>query len=401
MKKTIKSIISVLMVLTLCLCTSAVAFAANDGTTAEALRFGEDGKLKIMHITDTHLHYDNVEASTWLIANACDREQPDVVMLTGDIAMDPDPEAYINNLDKLMTIFEEREIPVAFTQGNHDYEEGGFSRDEVMALYNRYDCSISVDDGEILPRCGTYNIPVLASDSDEMKFNLWVFDTGSLDSEGRYENATAEQVEWYTQKSEALEKANGEKINSLVFQHIVVPEIYDCLEKTNLPGAYQFEHIYNKGEYYRFSPEFENQGTLNEYPCPGYENAGQFEAMVSRGDVLAMFTGHDHTNTFDINYKGIRITNSLSTRFNGDAFSTQYGYRMITVDENDTSTYETKVVHWYDYFDSETVAQLSETDSYGYKLAQKINFLGFFEKMFEKIAIILTELFTGRTVSYE
>ncbi len=402
MNKTFKLIIAVLMSFTLCICTSAVGFAANDGTTAEALRFGEDGKLRIMHVTDCHLHYDNVEETTWLIASACDRENPDVIMLTGDIAMNPDAEEYIYCLDKLMTVFEEREIPVAFAHGNHDYEEGDFNREEVVALYNKYDCSITVDDGELLPRCGTYNIPVLASDSDNIKFNLWVFDTGSTDSEGRYENATAEQVKWYVEKSEALERANGAKVNSLVFQHIIVPEIYECLEKTDLPGAFQFEHLYNEGEYYRFSPDFENHGVLNEYPCPGYENAGQFSAMVERGDVLGMFTGHDHTNAFSVKYKGINITNSLSTRYNGDAFSTQYGYRMVIVDENDTSTYETKAVHWYDYITFDMVNDLrSSGDDFGYKLAMKIQFLGFFEETFEKFSIFITELFTGRTVSYE
>ncbi len=402
MNKKIKLIISVLMAAILCLSASTVAFASFDGTTAEALRFGEDGKLRIMHVTDSHLNYDNVEATTWLIANACDREQPDVIMLTGDIAMNPDPDEYIYCLDKIMTVFETRKIPVAFTQGNHDFEEGDFNREEVMALYNRYDCSISIDDGDTLPRCGTYNIPVLASDSDKIKFNLWVFDTGSLDSEGRYENATAEQVEWYKAKSKALELINGEKVNSLVFQHIIVPEIYDCLEKTDMAGAFQFEHIYNEGEYYRFSPEYENHGVLNEYPCPGYENAGQFDAMVERGDVLAMFTGHDHTNAFSVKYKGINITNSLSTRYNGDAFSTQYGYRMIIVDENDTSTYETTVSHWYDVCDMSFVSNLRNSgDDFGYKLAMKIQFLGFFEKTFEKFSIFIVELFTGRTVSYQ
>ena len=403
MNKTFKLIVSVLLAMVLCLCSYSVAFATgDDGTTAKALRFGKDGKLKIMHVTDTHLHYDNVDESVWLIENAVDKEKPDVIMLTGDIAMDTDPEAYLYDLNKLMTVFEERGIPVAFTQGNHDYEEGGFNHEEVMALYNRYDCSISVDDGELLPRCGTYNIPVLASDSDELKFNLWVFDSGSTDSEGHYENVTAEQVEWYKAKSEALEKENGKKINSLVFQHIIVPEIYDCLEKTNLPGAYQFEHIYNDGEYYRFSPDFENHGTLNEYPCPGYYNYGQFDAMVERGDVLGMFTGHDHTNDFTVRYKNINITNSLSTRFNGDAFSTQYGYRMIIVDENDTSTYETRSTHWYDYVTSDMVKELRKSDdSFGYKLTMKIQFMGFFRRTFEKFAIAITEFFTGRTVSYD
>ena len=35
-----------------------------------------------------------------------------------------------------------------------------------MAYYNIFSCSISVDDGEVLSNCGTYNIPALSSDGE-------------------------------------------------------------------------------------------------------------------------------------------------------------------------------------------------------------------------------------------
>ena len=106
--------------------------------------------------------------------------------------------------------------------------------------------------------------------------------------------------------------------------------------------------MYNKKEFYYFDPKGTNFGTLTETPCSGYHNYGQFEAMVEKGDVLAMFSGHDHTNGFGVRYKGIDISNSLSTRYNRDRFSSQYGYRIIEVDEKDTSHYTSRVEHWYD-----------------------------------------------------
>lgn len=380
---------------------SAVAFAEN--TTAEAIGFGADGKLKIMHITDTHLEEYNVDASVWAIGEACDKEQPDIVMITGDNVQNCDNPADTKALiDKLMGVFEERNIPVAVTFGNHDSESGAMSREELMAYYNTFSCSVSVDDGQALSGCGTYNVPVLSSDGQTVKFNLWVFDSGDYDGEGHYGCVLADQVEWYKAKSDALAAANGgERVNSLVFQHIIVADVYDALEKTNGKKLFSFEHMYNDGEYYRFNPDNENYGTLNETPCSGYYNYGQFEAMVGKGDVLAMFTGHDHTNAFGVKHKGIDIVNSLSTRYNGDRFSTQYGYRMIEVDENDTSVYTSRVVHWYDMFTvKEAFEYKSQGDDFGFETAFDIAFKGFFQKLITVIYRNFAAVITGRQTTY-
>ena len=144
-----------------------------------------------------------------------------------------------------------------------------------------------------------------------------------------------------------------------------------------------------------------NYGTLNETPCPGYYNHGQFDAMAEKGDVLAMFTGHDHTNAFGVRYNGIDIVNSLSTRYNGDAYSAQYGYRIIDVKESDTSTYTTKVVHWYDMFTmSDVFALAAEGDSFGSSTVFNVVFQGFFQKLGKDISRVFAELVTGRQVTY-
>ena len=397
MKNFIKRITALLCLPALFCCFPAAASAGKNGTADGTLRFNADGKFNIMHVTDTHLSMDNLDDTVYLIAAACDREQPDIVVLTGDIAMADTLEEIYQKTDALMNIFETRGIPVAVCFGNHDSENGVISREDLMAHYNGFSCSVSVDEGELLPGCGTYNVPVLSSKDDTVKFNLWVFDSGAYDGEGHYANVLEEQVAWYVAQSKALENSNGEKVNSLVFQHIIVPEVYDALKEVKLHGAYTYPHIYDTTRYFAFDPARENHGMLHEYPCPGYYNHGQFEAMVQRGDVLAMFTGHDHSNAFSVKYEGIDIVNSLSTRYNGDLYSTKYGYRMITVDENDTSAYETKVVHWYDFFDASAVGADCGNNA---KLVSKVRFLGFVQKLATKIAVFFAEAFSGRTVVY-
>lgn len=377
----------------------------NDNTTAQSIRFHAEGKLKIMHITDTHLDKDNIDASVWLICKSCDKEQPDIVVITGDnVGNHGDIEATKGYIDKLMSVFEKRNITVAVTFGNHDSEcETGLTREELMAYYNKFSCSVSVDDGEELSGCGTYNIPVLASNSDKIKFNIWMFDSGSYDDEGHYANVLEDQVEWYKSKSDALKAANdGKPVYSFAFQHTIVPDVYDALKNVEKHKLFSFPHMYNKNDYYMFDPNVKNYGTFNETPCCGYYNHGQFEAMVEKGDVLGIFTGHDHTNAFGVKHKGIDIVNSLSTRYNGDRFSTQYGYRILEVDENNTSCYSSRVEHWYDMFSRDDIASLkANNDDFGYKTAKSVTIQGIGRKIFEKICRGFTTIVTGRKVTYD
>ena len=389
-----KKIISVLLAFVLVFGISVSAFAVEE---KQPLKFGEDGKFSIMHVTDTHLERDNIDASVWLIGQALDRENPDLVVITGDnVYNDDNAEITKGYITKLMNTFDERDIPVAVTFGNHDSERGTMSREELMAFYNTFSCSVSVDDGELLSGCGTYNLPVMSSDGSEIKFNIWVFDSHDYDDEGEYGWVKKDQVEWYKETSDALRLQNGgEAVYSLVFQHIIVPEVYDALKKADSKTVFSYEHIFNKGDYYMFDPENVNYGTLNETPCSGKQNDGQFDAMAEKGDVLAMFTGHDHTNAFGVRHKNIDIMNSLSTRYNGDAFSTQYGYRMLYIEENDTSTYDTKVVHWYDMITFENIAEFG-----GHKTAFSVAFNGFFQGYFQNLWREIVSMFSGRTISY-
>lgn len=370
----------------------------------KTIQFNSNGKLKILHITDTHLKLNhNFDPTIWLVEKACDTEKPDIVMLTGDIVTNSEnAEDTKKMINALMNIFEKRNIPVAVTFGNHDSEEGAMSREELMAYYNTFSCSVSIDDGEALSGCGTYNIPVYSSNGEKVKFNLWVFDSGDYDENGHYSCVKSDQIEWYNKTSDKLKKDNnGKVVNSLVFQHIIVGEIYDVLEKSDSKKPYAYKHLYNDDEYYRFDPEQINYGTIREFPCPGYENYGQFNAMVEKGDVLALFSGHDHTNAFGVKYKGIDIVNSLSTRYIGLFHSTQCGYRVIEVDENDTSTYETRVERIFDIFDYEVVkTEKQNGDEFKYKMAREFWVKGKIQKIATDVCREITETLTHRQVSF-
>ena len=170
----------------------------------------KNGKLKIMHITDTHLDDDNIDMSVWLINEACKKELPDIAVITGDnVDNEDDSNKTINHIDKLMKVFEGLNIPVAITFGNHDSERGSMTREELMEYYNSFSCSVSRE-YKNLPDCATYNVPVLSSDGTKTKFNLWVFDSNDYDDEGHYGCVLPPQVEWYKEKSDEITKENTE-----------------------------------------------------------------------------------------------------------------------------------------------------------------------------------------------
>ena len=374
--------------------------------TDKTIRFDENGKLKILHIADTHLNYDkHFDASVWVVAEACDIEKPDLVVLTGDNTHpDEDPEKTKDLINALMNIFESRKIPVAVTFGNHDSEKGPMTRKEIMEYYSTFSCVISTDGSTDFKNCATFNIPVLASDSDETKFNLWVFDSGDYDEDEprHYDRVRTEQIEWYKETAAKLKKENGgETVNSVVFQHIIVPEIYDVLKKADSKKPYAVPRIYNEDEYYMFDPDQVNYGKLNEKPCPGYYNDGQFDALVETGDVLAMFTGHDHTNAFGVRNQNIDIYTSPMTRYKGVAYTTQYGYRVVEIDEKDTSKYETRVERLYDAFDFGYIKTAKDNgDKYSPRIALELAVKGMAQELAMKLWHSVVELFTGRTVVY-
>lgn len=363
------------------------------------LKFNTNGKLKVMHITDTHLEHENIDMSLFLIDWACKKEKPDVAVITGDNVLNYD-DAQITKkyIDRLMSIFDTQSIPVAVTFGNHDSEVGALSRSELMQHYNTHPASVSYGDG---PDCGTYCVPVYSADGSELEFNLWVFDSNDYDEKGRYGCVLPNQVEWYRQKSDKITATNGKKIHSFAFQHMIVADVYDALKKVDKHRFYSFSHMYNKNDYYMFDPNAINFGTLNETPCSGYYNHGQFEAMVEKGDVLAIFTGHDHTNAFGVRHKGIDIVNSLSTRYNGDRFSAQYGYRILEVSSDDTSKYTSRNERWYNMFrKNDFEAIKSNGDEFGLKTAKYVTQKGRIQRFYTRIGRRFVKLVTGRQVTY-
>lgn len=351
-----KKLIAVLTCLTMLFTTLSVGVSAKKAE--KDLQFNKDGNFKIMQVADLQDNMVlNSVAKDFLKASLV-KENPDLVVLTGDnIAGYKCSSGFSPKIDRAlckkaikeyMEIFEDYGAPVAMVFGNHDDDDNLVTKEELLAMYDEYSCSIAYDAVPEMYGCATYNLPILSSDGTKTAYNLWMFDSNTYDEEfGGYDFVHDDQVEWYVNKSNELKAANGGvPVDSMAFQHIVVKEIWDTIE----PCSAEDEGAYFNGEgYYRIKPELNKAGNFKEWPCPATQDSKQFSAMVEQGDVRAMFFGHDHNNSFELNYKGIDLVATPGFTFNSYS-NEDRGFRIINLNEADTSTYETHILQWQDIY---------------------------------------------------
>lgn len=345
-----KKIVSVFLAVMLVLSLAVMPASAEE---EKQLRFGDDGKFRILQFADIQDNAFLEYATYQFIRDSVEEIDPDLVVLTGDnISGGGSPTKTLAKLaiSRFMSIFEKAGVPVAMVFGNHD-SEGPASKEDQMAMYESFDCFIGCA-GEDLTGCGNYNLPIYDAKGENMLYNLWMIDSLTYNRHPEDEKDVAyyendlegyacvhkDQIDWYVNKSNELKEANGGKpVPSMAFQHIIVPEIYDALAKDE-NGKWAL-------------PEGVG-GELWEDPCPPNYSNGQFDAMVNQGDVVAMFFGHDHKNSFVVPHKGIDLVNTPGVGFSSYGDSNR-GARIIDLDVKDLTTYETEVVEWLDFYDAE------------------------------------------------
>ena len=140
--------------ISLCLCLLLVLSAGSllcfaEETDAPALKFGDDGKFTILHLTDTQDDQYPAHELKPFLEKAVEQAKPDLIVFTGDLVEDfrqgdfkdnfgvwegvvalgikgKDKEKTQKNTflaaDDVLSVFEESGVPFALTQGNNDYK---------------------------------------------------------------------------------------------------------------------------------------------------------------------------------------------------------------------------------------------------------------------------------------
>lgn len=343
-----KKVISIMLALVMIF--SALSLSASAFDFENPLKF-KNGEFKIMHLCDCQDEYPAIETMLKFIDAALKEYQPDIVVLGGDNTTGP-KETKAKAIEELCNVFVENKTYFTLVFGNHDREQG-VENDELLPMYQFYGKGycLAYDEVPSLHGTGTHNLPVMSSDGTKVKFNLWMFDSGShyIDENGNdlgiYDCVREDQIEWYKAKSKALETLAGGKVPSLAFQHIVVGEVFEALFNESLVDLGAVTPKAN-GKIYSPFPKTENiqEGYLFEFPCPSEKNHGQFDAMVEGGDVLAVFSGHDHINSYTTELDGVKIINTPGVTYNSYGNEIVRGMRMITVKEDNVWDFETEVV---------------------------------------------------------
>lgn len=348
-----KKVLSVLLAFILTATVMSVSVSAAD--EAAPLRFDENGQFKILHISDCQDDYPLEEKMLTYINYMLDVYEPDLVVLGGDNSIGPDTTKALE-VEELVKPFVEHGVYFTVVFGNHDHEQG-VDKETLLGYFQQYggEYCLAYDAVPELHGTATHNLPVLASDSDDVKFNVWLFDSGNYvaDENGNrlgYDSVTTDQVEWYKETSEALESQAGAKVPSLAFQHIVVGEVYDAMFPSISFEIPYIVETYNNGKHYPIvAPNTSTfAGHLFEQPSPGVFNYGQFDAMKERGDVLGIYCGHDHINSYELEYEGIIIGNTPGATCHSYGNEMTRGSRLFVINEEDTSTYSAEVITYND-----------------------------------------------------
>ncbi len=299
-----------------------------------------NGKFKIMQIADTQ-EIPAVSPDTIKLINAAlEAEKPDLVIFTGDqikgyssfFLGEKGKKNVESTLSALIKPLEEHGIPFTMTFGNHD-GEAALKKPEQFEFYKRSPMFVYAD-------AAAEDDPATFCLSIDDKFLVYLFDTHSRAKNGGYSGVYAEQLDWYRNIRDSYESP----LPSLVFQHIPTPEYFDVIKKVKrfTKGAVR-AYGDHKNEFYTL--DLYNCGLrdfMKESPAAPFENIGQVDAFLEKGEVLGLYVGHDHINSFVSDYKGIDLGYTQGAGFNVYGPGHNRGVRIFNIEED--GRYETKTV---------------------------------------------------------
>ena len=273
-----------------------------------------DADFRVLHLTDIHFGggVGSMKLDDMLISalyKQVNAVKPDLLILTGDVIYSTFyPAMNLNNAHAVRTIgkvIDSMGIPWTVSLGNHDTEDYQYANEEkIIELYSSTEfdnCIFVHPDKETYGR-SNQAIRILNNDKS-LDYILMLVDSNDYENGKRYigyDYIHEDQIKWYEDTVRRIsEEYNYDGIApSLCYVHIPMKE-YDTA--WNLYQSGSDEVVWRFGE-------------KNEKVCApaNAEKDVFFERMVALGSTKEIFCGHDHTNNYSIEYKGIRLTYSLS-----------------------------------------------------------------------------------------
>ncbi len=323
-------------------------------TAPAPLKFGADGKFRILHITDIHdvepimdddenreIPENKDKETINVIETLVEKTHPDLVVFGGDNISGYWEEFtydYVKStIEKITAPIRNRNIPLGIVFGNHDGEIG-FHTEFQMLMYMEYENFRSnLNDADVYG-CGNCCLTIKDSKGEKDAFAIWLVDSNDYErrEDGEnfgYDHVHDDQIAWYESRAEELKIANGgEPLPAILFQHIPVQQELAGFKQITDDSEYTFTE--RDGRKFYLSNKI-CEGRIREVPCPPNmekDYSAQFESWKKMGDIFAAFFGHDHVNDFRMNVDGIDLYQTLGAGYFTYGF--ERGGRLIVLDEN-------------------------------------------------------------------
>lgn len=278
------------------------------------LSFTETGKFRVLVFSDADINPNTIAA----IGAMAETEKPHLVLFAGDVSSGMTAKAELEAYLKTLTApLEERKIPWAAVFGEQD-TDGGLSAEAQMEVYTSFEYCVAKSDF-VSGGTVSYFLPVYPSGENAKApaFGIWAMgETGMLSGSGSgvsgdpilsehiengtdYGYVTAEQIAFFTENRKILDRTGGGSLPSVMVCHTPVPEFAVIAENPD-----QTRMLGNFGEPVASSPV----------------NSGLFAALLEARNVLGLYCGHDHLNSFAGRYCGIELGYSASIGYDGYGF---------------------------------------------------------------------------------
>ena len=325
------------------------------------LKFGADGKFKILHITDIHcvqpvMDDDEIreipenkhKETINVIERLVEKTNPDLVVFGGDNVSGYWEEFtydYIKQtIEDITEPIRKRNIPLGVVFGNHDGEVG-FHTEFQMMMYMEYpNCRSCLNDADVYG-CGNCCITIKDSKGEKDALAIWLMDSNDYEKnpegDSGYDHVHDDQIAWYEKRAKELADENGGIVPAILFQHIPVQQELAGYKEVTADDEYTFSR---DGNYYVLGNEI-LEGRVREVPCPpnmSRDYSNQLKSWKATGDIFAAFFGHDHVNDFRMNVEGIDLYQTIGAGY--FTYGAEHGGRLIVLDENKPRTLETESI---------------------------------------------------------
>uniref|UniRef100_A0AB33J4Y8 Metallophosphoesterase n=1 Tax=Prevotella sp. GTC17259 TaxID=3236795 RepID=A0AB33J4Y8_9BACT len=242
-----------------------------------------DGTFKIAQFTD--IHWDESSPNCPKTIAAIDAviaaEKPDMAMLTGDVVTE---KPGVQGWKSVIAVFERVRLPFVVMMGNHDAEV--MAKDSIynMLLASPYyvgkrgDADVFGYGNCVIPVHGRQGVEALLYCLDSNDYQ-------PVKEFGHYDWIHFDQIKWYREQSQRFAREHvGNPLPALAFFHIPLVEYKDMIAAGTYLGHYEDEGV-----------------------ASAKLNSGMFNAFAEQGDVMGVFTGHDHGNDLIDTYSTIAL----------------------------------------------------------------------------------------------